>query len=57
MNGIDAKELDEVIAKTYQEIRTAVGSHSEKSIHMYSRALTALLELRRQVVAQDPTAG
>lgn len=51
MNGIDQKDLDEVIAKTYKELKTAVTTHSEKSIEMYSDALRALLELRQQVVA------
>lgn len=53
MNGIDKDALDEVIAKTFKEVRTAIDTHSEKSIHMYSQALRALLELRQQVVAEE----
>ncbi|MDB1087710.1 hypothetical protein PJ985_09035 [Streptomyces sp. ACA25] len=53
MNGIDRDELDEVIARTFNEVRTAVNTHSEKSILMYSQALRALVELRQQVVAEE----
>ncbi|MET9610127.1 hypothetical protein ABZZ17_34490 [Streptomyces sp. NPDC006512] len=49
MNGIDVNDLDEVIAKTFREVSTAVNAHNEKSIHMYSAALRALVELRREV--------
>ncbi|MCX4692721.1 hypothetical protein [Streptomyces sp. NBC_01408] len=49
MNGIDLNELDEAIAKTFGEVRTAVNAHNEKSLHMYSAALRALVELRREV--------
>jgi hypothetical protein len=49
MNGIDTNDLDEVIAKTFKEVKTAVNSHSEKSMHMYSEALRALVELRREI--------
>ncbi|MGE9695480.1 MULTISPECIES: hypothetical protein [unclassified Streptomyces] len=57
MNGIDKKDLDEVIVKTYNEVKTAVSTHSEKSIHMYSEALRSLLELRRQVVQAESADG
>lgn len=53
MNGIDKDTLDEVIAKTFKEVRTAIDTHSEKSVHMYSQALRALVELRKQVVAEE----
>ncbi|MDK1473107.1 hypothetical protein QNO07_06675 [Streptomyces sp. 549] len=53
MNGIDKKDLDEVIVKTYNEVKTAVTTHSEKSIQMYSHALRALVELRAAVDADE----
>ncbi|HZG07020.1 MAG TPA: hypothetical protein VE546_26215 [Streptomyces sp.] len=57
MNGIDRNELDETIAKVFKEVRTAVDSHSEKSIQMYSHALRALVELRQQVVSGERSDG
>ncbi|MGC5290619.1 hypothetical protein [Micromonospora sp. DT231] len=57
MNGIDKITLDEVVAKTFTELKTAIDTHSEKSIEMYSRALRALLELRAQVTAEERAAG
>ncbi|MFE7484448.1 hypothetical protein ACPEIF_34095 [Streptomyces sp. NPDC012600] len=53
MNGIDPKDLEETIAKTFNEVRTAVNTHSEKSIQMYSQALRALVELRQQIVSEE----
>lgn len=53
MNGIDKNDLDEVIAKTFNEVKTAVNTHSEKSIHMYSTALRALVELRQQILSEE----
>ncbi|WP_179166552.1 hypothetical protein [Streptomyces sp. CB03238] len=53
MNGIDKNDLDEVIAKTFNEVKTAVNSHSEKSIQMYSTALRALVELRQQILSEE----
>ncbi|MFJ6940078.1 hypothetical protein [Streptomyces sp. NPDC101132] len=49
---IDLAELDETIAKTFREVRTAVNGHNEKSVHMYSAALRALVELRRDLTAR-----
>ncbi|MEU9762903.1 hypothetical protein [Streptomyces sp. NPDC047985] len=57
MNGIDKNTLDEVIAKTFKEVKTAIDTHSEKSIHMYSEALRALVELRQQVVSEERANG
>ena len=34
MNGIDDKIVDEVIASTFEELRTAINTHSEKSIEL-----------------------
>ncbi|WP_170837874.1 hypothetical protein [Streptomyces sp. TP-A0874] len=56
MDAINEKDLDEVIAKTFNELRTAVDTHSEKSIQMYSQALRALVELREQVTRGQPGA-
>ncbi len=53
MNGIDKSDLDEAIAKTFKEVKTAVNTHSEKSIQMYSHALRALVELRQQILAEE----
>ncbi|MFD9968161.1 hypothetical protein ACFWZR_03905 [Streptomyces sp. NPDC059017] len=52
MTAIDINDLDDTIAKAYGELRGAINSHSEKSIHMYSTALQALVELRRQTVTE-----
>ncbi|WP_181383522.1 hypothetical protein [Streptomyces sp. NWU339] len=32
---------------------TAANGHSDKSLHMYSHALRALVELRQQVLAEE----
>ncbi|WP_167367957.1 hypothetical protein [Streptomyces agglomeratus] len=53
MNGINKNDLDEVIAKTFKEVKTAVDTHSEKSIQMYSQALRALVELRQQILSEE----
>jgi len=53
MNGIDINELDAVIAQTYNEVKTAINTHSEKSIHMYSTALRTLVELRQQILTEE----
>lgn len=53
MNGIDKSDLDETIAKTFNEVKTAINAHNEKSMQMYSHALRALVELRQQVVAEE----
>ncbi|MFJ6630843.1 hypothetical protein ACIQMR_05425 [Streptomyces sp. NPDC091376] len=53
MSGIDKNDLDEVIAKTFDEVKAAVNSHNEKSIQMYSNALRALVELRQQILSQE----
>ncbi|MEE1938328.1 hypothetical protein V1L54_02690 [Streptomyces sp. TRM 70361] len=52
VNGVDPNELDETIAKAFKEVRTAIDTHSEKSVQMYSNALRALVELRREAGAQ-----
>ncbi|MBU2665790.1 hypothetical protein KOI35_19965 [Actinoplanes bogorensis] len=48
INGIDANTLDETIAKTFQELKTAIDTYSEKNITLYSEALRALVKLRDQ---------
>lgn len=53
MNGIDKSALDEVVVKTFKELKTAIDTHSEKSIEMYSHALRALVQLRRQVADEQ----
>ncbi|MFD4988609.1 hypothetical protein [Streptomyces sp. NPDC058374] len=55
MNGIDRKTVDDAIAHAFKEVRTAMDTHSEKSLRMYSEALTALLELRKAIVAEEPS--
>jgi hypothetical protein len=57
MTGIEMKDLDEVIAHTYKEVKTAINTHSEKSLLMYSQALRALVELRQQMVAEERATG
>ncbi|MFD7340237.1 hypothetical protein ACFV98_30225 [Streptomyces violascens] len=52
MNGIDTTTLDATIAKTFKEVKTAVDAHNEKSILMYSHALRALVDLRREIAAE-----
>lgn len=50
MNGIDSKVLDETIATSFQALKRAVDTHSEKSIELYSLALRALVPLRQQLL-------
>lgn len=50
MNGIDDKALDEAIATSFRELKTAIDRHSEKSIELYSQALRALVPLRQQLI-------
>ncbi|KNB50947.1 hypothetical protein [Streptomyces caatingaensis] len=52
IQSIDRYDLDELIAKAFDEVRTAVTTHSEKSIQTYSHALRALVELRQQVAPE-----
>ncbi len=47
MNGIDRNDLDEITAKTFKELQTAINSRSEKSVLMYSHALGALVQRRK----------
>lgn len=53
MDAIDLSDLDQVIAKTFREVKTAVNGHNEKSLNMYSAALRALVELRREVTGAN----
>ncbi|MGA5009360.1 hypothetical protein [Streptomyces koyangensis] len=57
MNTIDKDVVDEAIAQAFKEVRTAMNSHSEKSLRMYTEALTALLELRKAMTADEPPRG
>jgi hypothetical protein len=57
LNGIDKNVLDEVVAKTFKELKTAIDTHSEKSIEMYSLALRALVQLRQQVIDEASSMG
>ncbi|MBT2447421.1 hypothetical protein J7F03_10100 [Streptomyces sp. ISL-43] len=52
MSGIDPKDLDEAIARSFKRLQTAVATHSEQSIHMYRQALLALVQLRAQVATK-----
>ncbi|MFG1986648.1 hypothetical protein ACGFN0_21225 [Streptomyces albidoflavus] len=53
MNTIDKHAVDEAIAQAFKEVRTAMNSHNEKSLRMYTEALTALLDLRRAMTAEE----
>ncbi|MBB1262318.1 hypothetical protein [Streptomyces alkaliterrae] len=55
MNGVDERDLDEAIATAFKALKSAVDTHSEKSIQMYSQALRALVELRREVASGNGT--
>ncbi|MGA4860534.1 MULTISPECIES: hypothetical protein [Streptomyces] len=57
MNTIDKDAVDEAIAQAFKEVRAAMNSHSEKSLRMYTEALTALLELRKAMTADEPPRG
>ena len=50
MNGVDGKDLDEAIAKAFHQLSTAMNTHSERDVELYSRALRALVPLRQQLV-------
>jgi hypothetical protein len=53
MNGIDKDELDELVAKAFNGLKTALDSYSEKSALMYSHSLRALVQLRQQVIDEE----
>ncbi|MGW9658780.1 hypothetical protein [Streptomyces albidoflavus] len=57
MNTIDKHAVDEAIAQAFKEVRTAMNSHNEKSLHMYTEALTALLELRKAITDEAASRG
>jgi hypothetical protein len=50
MKGVDGKDLDEAIATAFHELRTAMNSHSEQGVELYSRVLRALVPLRQQFI-------
>jgi hypothetical protein len=50
MNGVSRKDLDEAIARAFQELTTALNARSEKGVELYSRALRALVPLRQQLI-------
>jgi len=53
MEGIDSVEVDELIVKTFGELKRAVDTYSKGSVELYSSALQALTLLRQQVVADE----
>ncbi|GAA2539055.1 hypothetical protein [Streptomyces koyangensis] len=57
MNTIDKNAVDEATAQAFKEVRTAMDTSSEKSLRMYTEALTALLELRKAMTADAPPRG
>ncbi|ALM40003.1 hypothetical protein SFR_3388 [Streptomyces sp. FR-008] len=57
MNTIDKHAVDEAIAQAFKEVRTAMNSHNERSLRMYTEALTALLELRRAITDAAASRG
>ena len=57
MNGIDQHAVDDAIVHAFKEVRSAMDTHSEKSLRMYTEALTALLELRKAMTADAPPRG
>ncbi|MGW4916175.1 hypothetical protein ACWEPO_07765 [Streptomyces albidoflavus] len=57
MNTIYKHAVDEAIAQAFKEVRTAMNSHNEKSLRMYTEALTALLELRRAITDEAASRG
>ncbi|MFD6040873.1 hypothetical protein ACFWG7_05985 [Streptomyces koyangensis] len=57
MNTLDKDAVDEAIAEAFKEVRTAMDTSSEKSLRMYTEALTALLELRKAMTADAPPRG
>ncbi|CAM5364975.1 MULTISPECIES: hypothetical protein [Streptomyces] len=56
MNGIDQHAVDDAIVHAFKEVRSAMDTHSEKSLRMYGEALTALQELRKALAADQPPA-
>ncbi|MBL0778009.1 hypothetical protein M2168_003372 [Streptomyces sp. CZ24] len=54
MNTVTKDAVDEAIAPAFKEVRTAMDTHSEKSLRMYTEALTALLELRKAMTSEEP---
>ncbi|WP_405394436.1 hypothetical protein [Streptomyces gougerotii] len=56
MNGIAQHAVDDAIVHAFKEVRSAMDTHSEKSLRMYGEALTALQELRKALAADQPPA-
>lgn len=53
MDGIERAEVDELIVKTFGELKKAVNNYSKGSIELYSSTLRALVPLREQVVKDE----
>lgn len=53
MEGIDRVEVDEVIVKTFGELKKAIDTYSKGSVELHSSALRALTLLREQVVSDE----
>lgn len=53
MENINRAEVDELIGKTFGELKRAVDIYSKGSGELYSSALSSLVLLRQQVVADE----
>lgn len=53
MEGISKAEVDEVIVKTFLELKHAVDTYSKGSVEIYSSALLPLTMLRREIAADE----
>ena len=49
MSSVNHTEVDETIALTFSELKSAIEKFNVKSIELYSAALRALVELRTQL--------
>ncbi len=57
MNDIDRERLDEVLARTFKELTSAIDKYHIQSIQVYSGALLSLVQLRAHLADRDDAQG
>lgn len=57
MHTIDRNALEDAIGAAFKALKSGIDTHSQQSIEMYSAGLRALLELRKQVLAEESIAS
>lgn len=57
MQGIEKDQLDQVIVQTYTYLSKAIATQGKTAMELNSSALVALVELRREVSADERDNG